>query len=217
MTRPFAALLSGIFISLFLFWLMQFLISQDQQTFRKTNELQMTEFVRLKRESKLETRDRQIPQPPKPLKQPPPPPPLQAQQATVTKDPVPNMDVPNLDVPINTRNLTSNIMSGVKMGKQASISKPGKLSSGLIPLVRIEPRYPLRAQRRRIQGWVKLEFTITESGTVEDAMVVAAQPSDVFNRNALKAISRWKFKPKVINGRAVRQRAVQVMDFKLKR
>lgn len=217
MTRGLTSLSAGVVISLFLFWLMQFLISQNQQTFKKASSLQMTEFVRLKRDSKVETRDRIIPEPPKPKKQPPPSPPMQTRQSQVQQEPLPDMAMPNLDIPLDTRNLSGNLMAGINVGKQAAVGKPGKINSGLIPLVRIEPRYPLRAQRRRIQGWVKLEFTITENGSVKDAVVVASAPSEIFNRNALKAITRWKFKPKLVNGKPVRQRAVQVMDFKLRR
>ena len=52
------SIFSGIIISLALFWLMQTMISNNQQGFEKTENLQMTEFVRLKRETKLQTKDR---------------------------------------------------------------------------------------------------------------------------------------------------------------
>jgi protein TonB len=62
---------------------------------------------------------------------------------------------------------------------------------------------------------VKVEFTITEVGTVKDARVLEAKPSRVFNRSAIRAILRWKFKPRIIDGIAVERRATQTIDFSL--
>jgi len=209
--RTGISLLCGLLIALTLFWLMQLMISEHPQGFKKTENLQMTEFVRLKQDSKLKTRERKLAKPPPPKKQPPPPPRVAMQQTQVTQNIIPDMDMPNLDIPLQSNRFASamnGILSGVQLGK-------GQISTNVIPLVRIPPRYPMRAARRKIEGWVKVEFTITEQGTVKDAVVVESQPADVFNRAALRAISKWKFKPKVIDGVAFEQRAVQVLQFKL--
>ncbi len=87
--------------------------------------------------------------------------------------------------------------------------------SGIMPLVRVPPKYPTRAANRHIEGWVKIEFTITTEGTVSDAVVVEAEPTDVFDDAAMDAIKKWQFKEKLINGVAVTQRAVQILKFKL--
>jgi protein TonB len=73
----------------------------------------------------------------------------------------------------------------------------------VIPLVRINPDYPPRAQQRGIEGYVIVQFTITATGTVKDAIVVEAQPKGMFDDAALKAIARWRYNPKVENGTAV--------------
>lgn len=87
--------------------------------------------------------------------------------------------------------------------------------SGIMPLVRVPPKYPTRAANRHIEGWVKIEFTITTEGTVSDAVVVEAEPTDVFDEAAMDAIKQWQFKEKLVNGVAVAQRAVQILKFKL--
>ena len=197
----------GIIISLALFWLMQAMISNNQQGFEKTENLQMTEFVRLKRDTKLQTKDRNVPDEPPPEKRPPPPK-MQMQQVHIAQSHAPQMDMPNLDIPLQTDAFSGSLMTGVQMGA-------GKISTNVIPLVRIPPRYPMRAANRHIEGWVKIEFTITEQGTVKDAVVIEAQPSKIFNRSALQAIKRWKFKAKVIGGETFEQRAIQVLQFKL--
>ena len=202
---------SGIFISLALFWLMQMMISNNQQGFKKTSNLQMTEFVRLKRETKLQQKDRAVPDEPPPQKRPPPRPQMQMQQVNVTQNNVPQMDMPSLDIPLQTSRFSDSAIQGVQVGVGNKMS----ISTNVIPLVRIPPRYPMRATNRRIEGWVKVEFTITGEGTVKDAIVVDAKPAKIFNSAALRAIKRWKFKAKIIGGEAFEQRAIQVLQFKL--
>jgi protein TonB len=205
------SLLSGIIIALTLFWGMQYMVMNNQQSFKKTDDVHMTEFVRLKQESRIQTKERQIPNKPKPKKRPTPPK-MQAYTAQVSKVTALDMDVPNLDIPLQNSHFSGSVLSGqnIKMG-------PGAISTSVIPLVRIPPEYPMRAANRRIQGWVKIEFTITTEGTVKDAVVIDAKPNSVFNRAALKAIKRWKFKPLIIAGEAQEQRAVQTLEFKLSR
>ena len=87
--------------------------------------------------------------------------------------------------------------------------------SGVVPLLRVPPKYPARAASRHIEGWVKVEFTIQTDGSVDNAVVVGSEPEDIFNDAALTAISQWKFKEKMVNGVAVPQRAVQRLQFKL--
>src|SRR5262249_9357325 len=63
----------------------------------------------------------------------------------------------------------------------------------VIPLVRIAPDYPPRALSRGLEGWVRVQFTITPTGTVKDAIVVEAEPKQIFDDAALKSIARWRY------------------------
>jgi len=90
-----------------------------------------------------------------------------------------------------------------------------RISTGVVPLERVPPKYPARAASRHIEGWVKIEFTITTSGEVENAVVVESEPPEIFDDAALKAINQWTFKEKTVDGVAVEQRAVQTLQFKL--
>ena len=89
------------------------------------------------------------------------------------------------------------------------------ISTDLVPIFRVPPEYPMRAAKRRVEGWVRIEFTIDEQGHVVNPVVVESYPSSVFNRAAIKAVSKWEFKPKIIGGVPVEQRAVQLLEFKL--
>jgi protein TonB len=58
---------------------------------------------------------------------------------------------------------------------------------------------------------VQVQFTITAAGTVKDAKVVDAEPKNIFDDAALRAIARWRYNPKVQEGVAVERVGVQTI------
>lgn len=203
------ALLAGILISLGLFWLMQFMLLNKPSGIPKTSDLKMVEFVRLKREVHHEPKQRRLPEKPPPEKRPPPPKVNLAEVNPVQTD-MPDIAMPNLDIPLPSERFSGSITRGLEVGT-------GQPSGDVIPLMRIAPQYPMRAAMRRIEGWVRVEFIIAENGTVKDVEVVESSPSGVFDRAAVDAILKWKFKPKLLHGQPVEQRAIQTLEFKLSR
>lgn len=86
----------------------------------------------------------------------------------------------------------------------------------VIPIVRVPPEYPARERAKDIEGWVKVQFSITAIGTVRDAIVVDAEPKGSFEDAALKAISRWRYNPKIEGGVPVERVGLQtVIRFQL--
>jgi protein TonB len=86
----------------------------------------------------------------------------------------------------------------------------------VIPVVRVPPDYPARAQASSIEGWVQVQFSVTAAGTVRDPIVVAAEPKGWFEEAALKAIARWRYNPRVDGGVAVERMGLQtVIRFQL--
>lgn len=79
------------------------------------------------------------------------------------------------------------------------------------------PSYPRRARRRHQQGEVKLRFTVTPVGKVRDIEVVWSRPPGVFDREAKRALARWRFAPALSGGEAVSTQVSQVIHFKLDR
>ena len=87
-----------------------------------------------------------------------------------------------------------------------------------VPLVRVEPQYPPRTARQGREGRVLVEFTITRSGGVKDARIVAAEPPDLFGQAAIQAVEQWKYAPRIENGRPVEQRGIRTtISFRLDR
>ena len=72
-----------------------------------------------------------------------------------------------------------------------------------LPIVRVAPTYPRRALTRGIEGWVLVEFVVTETGTVRDPVVLVAEPPGFFERAAVTAVLKFKYKPKVAGGKPV--------------
>ncbi len=152
------------------------------------------------------TRSRRIPKKPPPPKEPPPPPKLQIAKVEQQVSNIPKMDLPDIDLPMVGG-------EGMFIGNFGAVDRTEE--GDIIPVVVIRPMYPRDAAIKGLEGWVKVEFTITEVGTVKDPRVVDADPPRVFNREALRAILRWKFKPRVVDGIAVERRASQIIEFSL--
>lgn len=76
-----------------------------------------------------------------------------------------------------------------------------------------DPVYPQRALAQLVSGWVDLEFTVATDGSVQDIVVVAAEPAGTFDAAAIAAVRRWRYAPVVFNGAPVEQRARQRVRF----
>ena len=152
------------------------------------------------------TKNRRIPKKPPPPKNPPPPPKMQVSKMDQTVQNMPTLDLPNLETPMTGG-------EGMFIGNFASVDKTEE--GDIIPIVVIRPMYPREAAMKGQEGWVKVEFRITAIGTVKNPRVIDSQPPRVFNREAIRAILKWKFKPRVIDGVAVDRPATQIIDFSL--
>lgn len=234
MSNDFARLSLSLFfamlVSLALFTLMQNMISEDRHASTSITEFHTVDFVRLPgREDKVETVKRV-----KPVK-----PQIQQEPESVTQE-FQDIDTSEISFSAFEPNLpaieTPLRLEGSALARGAAITKgstnwqPGAKTSELpgdkpftgkrlaansevIPLVRIQPQYPPQAARRNLSGYVIVEFTINPDGTVNKAKVVDASPKNVFDAAALQAIRRWKFKPKLVDGKAVVQFASQKFNF----
>jgi TonB family protein len=67
----------------------------------------------------------------------------------------------------------------------------------------VQPVYPLKAEGKKMEGWVDVEFTVLETGKVKDVVVRAASIPGVFEDAAVKAVSQWRYQPVWRDARAV--------------
>lgn len=155
-------------------------------------------------EQEIQKKERRKPDPPPPPDEPPPPPDLQVTDVQQTRQEMPRLDMPDLNLGVGAG---PPVLGNVGMDRGAE--------GDVVPLVRINPQYPRDAAMNQIEGYVTIEFTITETGSVRDPQVIDSKPPRIFDREAIRAILRWKFKPRVIDGQATERRATQTIDFNL--
>lgn len=184
------ALVLGLLVTGAMFWFMWVLIAggAGDVNLRPATRI---DFTPLKHDTALESKRDKVERP-KPQQVPE----------------IPDMARTNFDAGDNTANFNMNVTSDVSMD---GIQVSGGSDRDVMPLVRINPEYPRRAQSRGIEGWVQFEFTITPAGTVSDVKVIDSEPKGLFEDAATKAILRWKYNPKVVEGRAVERRGIRVV------
>ena len=73
----------------------------------------------------------------------------------------------------------------------------------MLPLVNVTPTYPTRAASRGIEGWCQVSFTVTDTGGVRDVVVVDAEPAGIFDTSSIRAAEKFKFQPKVVDGKQI--------------
>jgi len=176
--------LLGVVVTIALFTLMQALIRSDKSPFTDNIVGKIVDFVRVDEEQDLQIKQRK-PKPPPPPDEPPPDAPRpEFNQSTESM----GIAVGSVDVKVD-----------LNMQGTGGFSSDGEY----LPIVKVAPVYPRRAQTRGIEGYVLLEFIVTETGAVRDPVVIEAQPPGIFDRAAIQAALKFKYKPKVVDGSPV--------------
>lgn len=182
-------ILFGFAFTAAVFWLLWTLVSEPIDI-GEMAEATRIEFTRMRRDTEAETkREEEVEREPPPI-----------------VPEVPQMAFSSGQLTSNVVGLNPNLDPGSAL---ADLSLTAGTDTDVIPLVRIAPQYPPRALRRGIEGWVLVQFTITETGAVKDPIVIQADPEGLFEDAALEAIARWRYNPKVEGGVAVARVGVQ--------
>lgn len=188
----------AVVITFGLYLLMAELVAAGREAMTEGQQGRIVDFVRIAQEQELQTEDRKPEKPDKPEAPPPDAPPPEAR----TQDPTAgSVNIGRMDV---DPSLTS---EGFRL--QASDSE-------YLPIVKVQPTYPSRAQRQGIEGYVLLEFTVTENGSVRDPRVIESEPGSVFDDAAIQAVKKFKYRPRVQDGEPVQVPGVQhLMTFEI--
>ncbi|MBM68825.1 MAG: energy transducer TonB [Haliea sp.] len=123
------------------------------------------------------------------------------------EEPPPELDTPDIDMDMDMNVVNTAPRASVDV----SISSSG-MSSGdgeYLPIVKVAPVYPRRAQTRGISGYCIVEYTVTRNGSIRDPRPVDCQPSGVFESASVKAAEKFKYKPRVVDGEPIEVAGVQ--------
>ena len=195
--------LVGVAMTLALFYLMQFLIAGGKSALTEEKGGQIVDIVRVKQENEVQTKNRKPKKPPPP-DQPPP-------------------DVPPQNMNVNV-DQTGFSMTGIDANAGIDIGGGGfGISDGEYLPIKGSARIPTTSFVSGLQGWVIVEFTVSEQGTVAGPVVVnncawtrprsagpcVDSPNGVFDSAAMRAAVKFKYKPKVIDGEPVETAGVQ--------
>lgn len=184
--RAGTAVLAALLVTFALYWLMAELVATGREALNEAPAGKLVDFVRVKQEQDLQL---DKPKPKKPPKPETPPPDITPPRADNQAPKANTVDIGRMSVDADVA-----IDSG--FGLSASDGE-------YLPIVKVAPVYPRKAASRGIEGYVVLSFTVNETGAVVDPVVIESVPPGVFDRSAIRAALKFKYKPRVEDGTAV--------------
>lgn len=183
------ALAIGPFVTAGLLFVMQLMIVTGQGALTDSKTFRVVDFVRVERSEVVETKQAKPERLPEPER-------------------APDVPAPQLSESFDAQMSVS--IPAPSLATGASISSVGfGVSDGdYLPIVKVAPVYPQRALARRLEGYVLLEFAVTRTGAVKDIVVVEST-AEIFERPAIEAALKFRYKPRVIDGESVEVVGVQ--------
>ncbi len=111
----------------------------------------------------------------------------------------------DMDMDTNIANVAPTTAVDISINTSGMSSGDGEY----LPIVKVAPIYPRRAQTRGITGYCIVEYTVTKSGSIRDPQPVDCQPQGVFESASVKASLKFKYKPRVVDGEPIEVAGVQ--------
>lgn len=228
LTRVGLSFVAACVVALLLFVLMLSMVNPPRSEVTD-DPVAIANFVRMDNsQESTSTRSRQqAPQPPQPKTPQTPTPPTPSMASPSANLPKLDLPLPNIDTGVSVASAPAPSLAGLTAASapaappapaapsEAETASQSGPEQEVMPLNDVRPEYPYRARQRGIEGHIKLAFTITAGGKVENIRVVEASPPNVFDREARRAASRWRFAPRTENGSAVSREAVKTLHFRL--
>lgn len=166
-------------VTITLVLLMQHLIEADEDDLNEAPEGHTLTFVMVIEDTPPVVGPRKVVEPPKPERP------------------------PDFIVPVTIQQTGGGPVFGIAPPVVAPIDPIGTTGlpdHDLLPIVKVTPHYPERARRNNVEGYVLIQFTVDELGRVVDPMIIEAEPVGVFDRSAMEAVRRFKYRPRVLHG-----------------
>ncbi len=184
----------AIVVTFGLVYTMQYLIATADHGLDDSANGHIVDFVRVKRDEVIKRKKHKPEKPPQPKAPPPEPPPPEMAQDNPSAEKIVVASIP--------------VETDISMTSGGISLTPG--DAEYLPIVKVLPVYPRRAQSRGIEGYVLLEFTVTKEGRTRDIRVIKSKPkSSIFHRAAIKAAEKFKYKPRTVDGKAIEVKGVR--------
>ena len=174
--------LGAVLVNVIMFTAIEYMVGNRRIRLTDTTDFDISNFIRVAEQSR-EVRSRRDPQAPQK-------PASEMQQ-----------DLQRLSNLSNTGGLSGLDVSMPEINLEVDVGGTIQIAHELTPLVRIPPEYPMSARAKRIEGYVILRFTVTETGAVSNPEVLRSDPPRVFDRAATRAVLRWKYQPQMVDGK----------------
>jgi len=180
-----------------LLFIMQLLIASGRSDTQSRHSINWLDFVRIERTATPERKRDKPEKPPEPAEQP---------------------ELPQSSAQEGAGAMLTVSITAPQLGDGLDASRFGMpfADGEYLPLSKVEPRYPARAQRDGIEGYAIVEYTVTTAGTTRDIRSIESSHS-IFERSCIEAAERFRYRPRVVNGEAievpgVRNRCVYRLD-----
>jgi len=189
LTRFAIAGVTALVVTFALLWLMQILIAKGKDALTNSRDFRFVDFVRIKRDEVVNLDEDKPEKPPEP------------------EQPPPEMPQPQVD-PLDTSHTVDISFGRMGMNLDPTRGNFAVVDGDYLPIVKVAPIYPRRAQTRGLEGYCLLEFTVTKTGTVRDARAIECT-SSLFERASVNAAGKFKYKPRVVDGQEIEVPGVQ--------
>jgi len=124
------------------------------------------------------------------------------------EQPPPDLPTPDIDMDMDLNVVNTAPRASIDV----QISATGISGDGeYLPIVKVAPVYPRRAQTRGISGYCIVEYTVTRTGSIRDPRAVDCQPSGVFESASISAAEKFKYRPRIVDGEPIEVAGVQNM------
>ena len=170
----------ALIVNVGMFTAIEYMVGKNQIRLTDVAEFDISNFIRVAEQSRpvSSRRDAKAPQKPQ-----------QEMQQDISKLSASSSSIGDVSFSVDMPDID------IDMGGSIHIARE------LTPLVRIPANYPVSALTKRIEGFVEMRFTVTETGSVANPEVLRASPPGVFDRAARRAVLKWKYQPQMVDGK----------------
>lgn len=181
-SRYGAAIGIGASVTFALLFIMQYMIASGQAALDDDGAYRIVDFVRVERNEIIEQKKEKPEKPPEPEVQPD----------------MPEPQISNFDSTVKIAMIAPPVTMHSEMGGLGFGVGDGEY----LPIVKVAPIYPPRAQARGLEGNVLVQYTVTTTGDTRDVVAIESS-SSLFERSAIESAQKYKYKPRIIDGTPV--------------